>query len=195
MDDNIGFVLKKLEDMGQLDNTHRRLHHRQRRRGHHVPGRRRHAVQGREADHLGRRHARSVRRSLAGSHQAGHDLEGDVRVPGLAADVSRHRRWSQGRRPEEADRTGGLYQASSRPRSMASTSATTLKARRSTRRATSSSTTPARNRRRCGTRTGSSTTRWCPTRPRAGSSGAQDLSLDPDRQHHARPLRDRRRQR
>ena len=55
MDDNIGYVLKKLEDMGQLDNTHHRLHDRQRRRGDHLPGRRHHALPGRQTDHLGRR--------------------------------------------------------------------------------------------------------------------------------------------
>ena len=36
MDDNIGFVLAKLEDMGAARQHHRRLHHRQRRRGHHL---------------------------------------------------------------------------------------------------------------------------------------------------------------
>ena len=71
MDDNIGVVLAKLEAMGQLDNTIIVLHHRQRRRDLHLPRRRRHAVQGLEDDHLGRRHAGTVRRPLAGTHQAG----------------------------------------------------------------------------------------------------------------------------
>ena len=43
-------------------------------------------------------------RPLAGSHQAGHGEEPAVRRPRLAADVRRHRRRSQGRRAEEADR-------------------------------------------------------------------------------------------
>ena len=68
MDDNIGVVLKKLEDMGQLDNTIVVFTTDNGAEVDHLPGRRHHAVQRREADHLGRRHARSVRRSLAGSH-------------------------------------------------------------------------------------------------------------------------------
>ena len=72
---------------GPARQHHRRLHHRQRRRDHHLPRRRHHALQGRKALHLGRRHARSVRRPLAGSHQAGHDLQRHLRVPRLAADV------------------------------------------------------------------------------------------------------------
>ena len=106
MDDNIGVVIKKLEDMGQLDNTILCLHHRQRCRDHHLSRRRHHAVQGRKAHHLGRRHARSDARSLAGTHQAGHDQDRHLRLARLAADVRRHRRRPQGRRSEEGDRTG-----------------------------------------------------------------------------------------
>src|SRR5256885_7770595 len=69
MDDNIGVVLKKLQDMGQLEHD-RRLHHRQRRRGPDLSRWRHHSVQSREAVNVGRRHARSVRHPLAGRHQA-----------------------------------------------------------------------------------------------------------------------------
>jgi arylsulfatase A-like enzyme len=80
MDDNIGEVLKKLEAMGQLDNTIVVFTDRQRRRSDHLPRRRQHAVQGRQADHMGRRHARSVRDPLAGAHQARHGPERHLRV-------------------------------------------------------------------------------------------------------------------
>ena len=86
MDDNIGVVLKKLEDMGQLDNTvssspptmaPRRSASR----------RRRYAVQGPERRGLGRWLPRSDGRSLARSHQAGHRQEPTVRGAGLATDA------------------------------------------------------------------------------------------------------------
>ncbi len=89
MDDNIGYVLKKLEDMGQLDNTIVVFTTDNGAEVDHLPRRRHHALQGRQADHLGRRHARSVRHSLAGAHQAGHGHERDVRVARLAAHVRR----------------------------------------------------------------------------------------------------------
>ena len=106
MDDNIGYVLKKLEDMGQLDNTIVVFTTDNGAESDHLPRRRHHAVQGRKADHLGRRHARSAGRPLAGPHQAGHGQERDLRVARLAADAGRHRRRAQGRRAEEADRGG-----------------------------------------------------------------------------------------
>ena len=81
MDDNIGLVLKKLEDMGQTRQHHRRLHHRQRRRGDHLPGRRRHAVQGPEGRGLGRRLPRADGRPLAGPHQARHGQERSCSPP------------------------------------------------------------------------------------------------------------------
>ena len=88
MDDNIGLVLKKLEDMGQTRQHHRRLHHRQRRRGDLLPGRRRHAVQGSEGRGLGRRLPRPDGRALAGTYQAGHGQEPAVRRARLGAHLS-----------------------------------------------------------------------------------------------------------
>jgi arylsulfatase A-like enzyme len=75
MDDNSGDVPKKLEDMGQLDNTIVVFTADDRRRRGYQPSRwRRHAVQGAEGRGLGGRPSRSLRYSLAGAHQAGHDL-------------------------------------------------------------------------------------------------------------------------
>ena len=71
----------------------------------------------------------------AGRHQAGHGQEPDVRGPRLGADAGGHRRRAQGRRVEEADRGGQVPRASSRPRSTASTSATSWRARPTSRRA------------------------------------------------------------
>ena len=96
MDDNIGYVLKKLEDMGELDNTIVVFTTDNGAEMHHLPGRRRHPVQGRQADHLGRRHARAVVIRWPGAHQAGHGQERHLRVARLAADVRRNRRRPQG---------------------------------------------------------------------------------------------------
>ena len=78
--------------------------------------------------------------------------------------------------------------ASSRPRSTASINATTWKASRKTRHATSSSTSRARHRPRCATRTGRCTT---PCRSRAGrlDHAARPLPLHPGAKHQTRPIR------
>ena len=65
MDDNIGLVLKKLEDMGQLDNTIVVFTTDNGAETISLSRRRNHAVQGRKALHLGRRHAGTVRHPLA----------------------------------------------------------------------------------------------------------------------------------
>ena len=96
MDDNIGYVLKKLEDMGETRQYHHRLHHRQRRRNDHLPGRRNHPLPRAERADLERRLSRSVRGPLAGPHQAGHDQEPNVRGPRLVADARGNRRRAQG---------------------------------------------------------------------------------------------------
>ena len=81
MDDNIGVVLKKLEDMGELDNTIVVFTTDNGAEVITYPDGGITPFRGRQADHLGRRHARSVRHSLAGPHQAGHGLQGNIRVP------------------------------------------------------------------------------------------------------------------
>ena len=145
MDDNIGLVIAKLEAMGQLDNTILCFTTDNGAETITYPGRRHHALQGREAVHLGRRHARSDARPLAGPHQAGHGQERDLRVARLAADLRRHRRRSQGRRTEEADRGRHLSrdrQDDARRRRSARLSGGQ---RRRSRRAIPSSTIRARN--------------------------------------------------
>ena len=71
MDDNIGYVLKKLEDMGELDNTIVVFTTDNGAEVITYPRRRQHALQGRQADDLGRRHARAVRHPLAGHIKPG----------------------------------------------------------------------------------------------------------------------------
>ena len=95
MDDNIGYVLKKLEDMGQLDNT---IVVFTTDNGAEVitypdggvtpfkGGKLTTWEGGMRAPHG---------RSLARTHQAGHDQKPNVRVPRLGADVCRHRRRAQ----------------------------------------------------------------------------------------------------
>ena len=58
MDDNIGYVLKKLEDMGELDNTIVVFTTDNGAESDHLSRRRHHPLQGRQADDVGRRHAR-----------------------------------------------------------------------------------------------------------------------------------------
>ena len=104
MDDNIGLVLQKIEDMGQTNNTIVVFTTDNGAETDHLPGRRHHPLQGRQADHLGRRHARSAGHPLARRHQARDRQERDLRVARLAAHAGQHRGRRQGRRTEEADR-------------------------------------------------------------------------------------------
>ena len=104
MDDNIGLVLKKLEDMGQLDNTIVVFTTDNGAEVDHLPRRRRHAVQGQKGE------------AWEGGYRAplvvrwpGHIKPGTVKnqffaVPRLGADAGRHRRRAQRRRAEETDR-------------------------------------------------------------------------------------------
>ncbi len=75
MDDNIGYVLKKLEEMGELDNTIVVFTTDNGAETIILPRRRHHALQGRQAVHLGGRHARAAGRALAGAHRAGNGQE------------------------------------------------------------------------------------------------------------------------
>ena len=193
MDDNIGLVLKKLEDMGELDNTIVVFT----------------TDNGAEVITYPDGGITPFRGGKLTTWEGGMRAPCVTRWPGhikpgtVYKEIFASLDWvptlvdiaggPKGDGLKKQIEGGANTRASSRPRSMASTSATTLKASRSTRPVTFSSTIPARNPPLSGTRTGSSTTRWCRTRPRVGSSGASTYPLDPDREHPARPLRDRRR--
>ena len=161
LDDNIGYVLKKLEDMGQLDNTIVVFTTDNGAENDYLSGWRHHAVQRWQADDLGGRHARSAGRALAGHIKPG-TVKNHISRPSTgcrrlltspaapkathlkkqieAGPVSRHRQ-DDARRLRPA-RLSRRHVARSR-------------------RAICSSTTPVRRHRRCDTRTGNSTTRWC----------------------------------
>ncbi|MCK7577542.1 MAG: sulfatase-like hydrolase/transferase [Chromatiales bacterium] len=159
MDDNIGYVLKKLEDMGQLDNTIVVFTTDNGAEAITFPDGGVTPFKGSKGDHLGRRHARAAGHPLAGRHQAGH---GQERASSRRCDwlptLRRNRRRRQGQRPEQADRWPASIPASSRPSSTASTSSTTSTGKSEKSARDTSSTTRARRRRRCATRTGRCTT-------------------------------------
>ena len=102
MDDNIGAVLKKLEEMGQLDNTIIAFTT-DNGADDHLPGRRHNAVQGRKLSTW----EGGVRAPLVvrwpGVIDRGRE-ERDLRVARLGADAGRHRRRPQGRRSQGPDR-------------------------------------------------------------------------------------------
>ena len=104
MDDNIGLVLKKLEDMGQLDNTIVVFTTDNGAEAITFPDGGVTPFKGQKGEAWEGGYPRSAGRPLAGPHQAGHGQEPAVRGARLAADVCRHRRRPQGRRAEEADR-------------------------------------------------------------------------------------------
>ena len=81
MDDNIGYVLKKLEDMGQLDNTIVVFTTDNGAETITYPDGGTTPFKGGKLSHLGRRHARAGRHPLAGAHQAWHGLERYLLVP------------------------------------------------------------------------------------------------------------------
>ena len=162
MDDNIGLVLDKLQQMGQLDNTIVVFTTDNGAEVITYPDGGIHPFQGGKLTTWeGGMRAPCVIR-WPGHIKPGTVLNEHLRVPGLGADVCRHRRRPEGRRAEEADRGAASTPGSSRRRSTVSTSVPISKARHESRRATPSSTTQARHRPRCGTRTGRCITRWCP---------------------------------
>ena len=140
MDDNIGYVLKKLEDMGQLDNTIVVFTTDNGAEDDHLPGRRHHPFKGGKLTTWegGMRAPMVVR--WPGAHQAGHGQERDVRVTRLAADAGRHRRRTKGQRTEEADQAG-KYPGIVKTKLDGVDQVDYLKASRRSRRVRSSSTT------------------------------------------------------
>ena len=106
MDDNIGYVLKKLEDMGELDNTIVVFTTDNGAEAISFPDGGVTPFKGQKGEAWEGGYPRSAGRPLAGAHQAGHGQEPVVRRPRLAADAGRHRRRAQGRWTEEADRGG-----------------------------------------------------------------------------------------
>ena len=95
LDDNIGVVLKKLEDMGQLDNTIVVFTTDNGAEAITFPDGGVTPVQRPERRGLGRRLSRPAGCPLAGPYQAGYREKSVVRRPRLAADVRRHRRRAQ----------------------------------------------------------------------------------------------------
>ena len=104
MDDNIGLVLKKLEEMGELDNTIIAFTTDNGAETITYPdGGTTPFKGGKLSTWEGGMRAPMVVR-WPGHHQAGHGQDRDLRLPRLGADVCRYRGWSDRRRPQEADR-------------------------------------------------------------------------------------------
>ena len=168
LDDNIGEVLKKLETMGQLDNTIVVFT----------------TDNGAEVITFPDGGTTPFKGGKLTTWEGGMRAPLVVRWPGhikpgtVKKEMFASLDWlptlvniaggAKGDELKKQDRGGPVSRASSRRRSTASTSATTSKGRRRSRRATRSSTTRARSRRPCATRTGSSTTPWSATARPAG---------------------------
>ncbi len=170
MDDNIGYVLKKLEDMGQLDNTivvfttDNGAENITFPDGGNTPFK-----GGKLTTWEGGMRAPLVVR-WPGHHQAGHGEERHIRLARLGADPGRHRWWTQGQRVERADHGRQVPRHRQDQARRRRPEPTTSPGSPRNRRVTCSSTTPARNRRRCATRTGRCITRSCRTPGPAGCS-------------------------
>ena len=188
MDDNIGVVLKKLEDMGQLNNTIVVFT----------------TDNGAETITFPDGGTTPFKGGKLTTWEGGMRAPALIRWPGVIrpGTVKNEMFASLDWLPTFVEIAGGpkgdglnkrieagSIPASSRPSSTASTRSSTCPAGRRSRHATLLLLLRARTRRRCGTRTGRSTSRWCPTR-RLASQWARSLPLDPGRQHQARSLRD-----
>ena len=160
MDDNIGYVLDKLSEMGQLDNTiivfttdngAETLTYPDGGTTPFAGGKLSTWEGGMRAPHGD---------PLARAHRARNGQEPDVRLARLGADAGRHRRRPEGRRAEGADRAGRVSR--DREDDARRDQPARLPGRRGgSPRATTSSTIRTRPRRRCDTRTGRCTSGWC----------------------------------
>ena len=173
LDDNIGVVLKKLEDMGQLNNTIVVFTTDNGAETITFPDGGTTPFKGGKLTTWEGGMRAAAARSLAGRHPAGHGQERYLRVARLVPDARQHRRRRQGRCAEPSASWPAAIRASSRPSSMASTRPNTLPGALKSRRATRSSTIRARTRRRCATRTGRSTSRWYRTHVQGFIAGVQ----------------------
>ena len=171
MDDNIGLVIAKLEDMGQLDNTIVVFT----------------TDNGAETITFPDGGTTPFKGGKLSTWEGGMRAPMLVRWPGhikpgtILNDIFASLDWV----PTFVEIAGGpkgdglkkqirpaTIPGSSRRRSTASTRPTTYWASRRSRRAIPSSTTPARSRRQCGTRTGRSTSPWCSDDPAGFIAGA-----------------------
>ena len=104
MDDNIGYVLQKLEEMGQLDNTIVVFTTDNGAETFTFPDGGVTPFKGSKMNTWEGGMRAPMRHPLAGRHQAGHGEGRDLRLARLAAHARRHRRRPQGRRPQGANR-------------------------------------------------------------------------------------------
>ena len=192
MDDNIGYVLKKLEDMGQLDNTIVVFT----------------TDNGAETITFPDGGITPFKGGKLTTWEGGMRAPLVVRWPGhikpgtVKNDIFASLDWlptfvdiaggPKGNDLKTADREGRLSRHRQDHARWRQPARLSRPASPTSRRAIPSSTTRAATRRRCATRTGRSTSRWCRSRPDGLIAGALTLSLGPGRQHQARSLRDRR---
>ena len=169
MDDNIGLVLKKLEDMGQLDNTIVVFTTDNGAEAISFPDGGVTPFKGQKGEAWEGGYPRAAGRPLARPHRTGHGEEPALGCPRLGSDAGRHRRRAERRRAEEADRGRPVcgYREDDPRR---------LRPARLPRRQVGKVgarglllLSRARHRRRCATRTGRCTTRCRSPGQRAGS--------------------------